>query len=318
MRSSSALLALPLVSALLTCAETSRAQSPQGFAVERFHSSAPGAGWLVMDDLSMHGSWGGALALSGGYASRPMRVSDGTTHLAVVSDQAFADVGASVSHDRYRLYLNLTSPLLITGDSGSLGSYTWSAPNVDAGKAPDLIGDVRVGFDARIVGDHASPFRLGAGAQLYVPNGNRADYDTDGTLRAMLRVLFAGDLGALTYAGQLGVHVRPVDDSPAPVNPRGSELLFGVAAGARAAITKDARVVVGPEVFGATALRSAFATEATALEGMLSARFETGKPRGVWFRCKLGIGAGLDASFGAPAWRGVLSVEMLGANDAGN
>ncbi len=31
----------------------------QGFAVERFYPSAPGGGWMVMDDLSMRGRFGG-------------------------------------------------------------------------------------------------------------------------------------------------------------------------------------------------------------------------------------------------------------------
>src|SRR5258708_12044189 len=49
-------------------------QQAQGFAVERLYQSAPGAGWIVMDDLSLHGGLGGALSLSPGYAHRPLQV----------------------------------------------------------------------------------------------------------------------------------------------------------------------------------------------------------------------------------------------------
>ena len=123
---------------------------------------------------------------------------------------------------------------------------------------PDILTDVRIGFDARILGDPKGPFRLGAGAQLYVPSANEdpAEYVTDGTVRAMGRVLFAGDVGMLTYAGQLGAHVRPRDDSPTPGAPQGSELLFGAA-------KLNLRILDQPvhyqeRVFGATKMTRVF------------------------------------------------------------
>jgi hypothetical protein len=180
---------------------------------------------------------------------------------------------------------------------------------------PDILTDVRVGFDARILGDPKGPFRLGAGAQLYIPSANEdpAEYVTDGTPRAMGRVLFAGDVGMLTYAGQLGVHVRPRDDSPAPGAPHGSELLFGAAAGARVPNLGhgSTALVIGPEVYGASAFRSLFGTDATALEGLLTTRLEGTADDGPQVRVKLGIGAGLDARFGEPEWRVVFGVELF-------
>src|SRR5262249_13803992 len=158
---------------------------------------------------------------------------DGTQRLGVVSDAAFADVGLAATYERFRFYLNLTSPLLLAGASGTVGPYAFTTPTIDPGNSPDVVSDARIGFDARLLGGPRSPFRLGAGVQLLVPNGKREDYDTDGTLRGMVRALVAGDVGVFTYAGQLGVHVRPIDDGPAPGSPRGSELLFGAAAGAR-------------------------------------------------------------------------------------
>src|SRR5579864_8371693 len=90
-------------------------QQVQGFAVERFYPSAPGAGWFVMDTLDMYGGLGGVMALSGGYALKPLRLTDGVQHLAVVSDQAFADLGVAVTYDRLRLYLNIDTPLVVKG-----------------------------------------------------------------------------------------------------------------------------------------------------------------------------------------------------------
>ena len=188
-------------------------QVAQGFAVERFYPSAPGGGWFVMDTLDMHGGLGGTLAISSGYAYRPLQVAtpDGAQHLAVVSDEAFADLGVAVTYDRYRVSMNMTSPLVVAGQDGSVGSTTYKAPSVDVGTNTDLISDVRIGLDARLFGTQTSAFRLGASAQLFVPSGDRSEYDTDGTYRAMGRVLFAGDLAFLSYAGQVGLRAPEID-----------------------------------------------------------------------------------------------------------
>ena len=322
MRSSRVAAAALLV---LAWAGSADAQQPvQGFSVERFYPSAPGGGWFVMDDVDEHGTLGGVVAMTLGYAHDPLRVrsSDGSRRLSVVSDQAFADFGFAVTYDRFRLYLNLDMPLAIEGQSGTVGGYAFTGPAVDPASNPDTLSDARIGLDARILGSPDSAFRVGAGAQLYVPSGNtcyldptsvnRCDYDTDGTYRAMGRLLFAGDVGAFTYAGQIGIHIRPRDDTPAP-GPQGSELLFGAAGGARIPVFGNGRtaLVLGPEVYGATALRSLFGTTSTALEGLLTARIEGTADDGPQLRFKLGPGVGLDQHFGAPQWRAVIGIEVF-------
>jgi hypothetical protein len=293
-------------------------QQPQGFAVERLYASAPGAGWLVMDTLDMHGGIGGAVAFSTGYAKNPLRVAsaDGTQRFSLVSDQAFAAVSAAVTYSRFRAYVDLTKPMLLRGQSGSVGDYSLAAPSNDGGQSPDLFSDVRLGFDARLVGEHDSPFRLGAGAQVYVPSGDRADYVTDGTARAMVRALVAGDFGMFVYAGHVGLHVRPLDDAPAPGSPRGSELLFGIAGGVRAPLSSTHALVVGPELFGATALSAFGASTSSALEALVSARVEGTTDHGAALRLKLGAGGGLHAHFGAPDARVVLAIELFGHAEA--
>lgn len=296
--------------AVSTSASRAQAQSQsQGFAVERFYPSAPGAGWFVMDALGMHGGLGGAMALTLGYARNPFRISNGSQNLAVVSDQAFADFGFAVTYSRLRLYLNVDMPLVITGESGTIGGYSLAAPSVNPGANPDTLSDYRIGFDARIFGRPSGRFRLGAGAQLVVPNGHRADYDTDGTFRAMGRILFAGDVGRFSYAGQLGVHIRPLD-SPAPGTPRGSELLFGVAAGSRLSVGSRWALLLGPEVYGETAFRSFLGGSTTGIEGLLTGRLE-GTGEGTQLRVKLGAGGGIDPNFGAPELRILVALEMF-------
>jgi hypothetical protein len=286
-------------------------QQPQGFAIERFYPSAPGGGWFVMDGLNIDGGFGAAVAFTTGYSRRPLEItSPNGMHLSLVSDEAFVDVSVAATYHRYRVYLDFPMPLLVTGTSGVVGPYQLSAPAVDLGTNPDSISDARVGFDVRLLGEPGSSFRAGVGAQLLVPSGTRADYVTDGTYRGMIRVLAAGDVGHFSYAGHVGVHIRPVDDSPAPGSPNGNELLFGLSAGRSFSVGAGWAFVIGPEVYGETAFHALFGG-ATGVEALMTGRFEsTGDGRRV--RLKLGAGRGLDPHFGAPDWRIIFGVELFG------
>jgi hypothetical protein len=296
----------------------------RGFDVDRLYLSAPGGGWLVMDTLDMHGGLGGAMSLTAGYARDPLRVraAGGAGSLSVVSDLSMADFGFAATYDRFRLYLGFDAVVDVSGMSGIVGCYRFAAPatgtpltpsGVDPSTAPDTFGDAQVGFDARFAGSERSRLRLGAGVQVWIPspNSNRGEYVTDETLRAMLRLLFAGDVGPLAYAGQVGVHVRSLDDTPSPGSPEGSELLFGVATGLKLAVARSAALVVGPEVFGETALRD-LGGGATGVEALVTGRLEGTAEEGAQVRIKLGAGGGLDARFGAAALRVVVGVEVFG------
>jgi hypothetical protein len=289
------------------------AQQPAaGFALDRLYQSSPGAGWFVMDDLDITGRLGGAVSLTSGYARTPLVITgpNGEQKLTIVSEEAFVDIGAAITHDRFRGYINFPVPLLVSGTSGTLGGYQFIAPSVSLGTNPDTVSDPRIGFDIRLFGEPGGVLRLGAGAQLIFPSGNRADYVTDDKYRAMFRFLAAGDAGKFTYAGQLGVHVRTLNDAPVPGSPNGSEFLYGISGGRRFAGPNGWAVVAGPEIFGETAFRAFFSGE-TATEALLTGRFEhTGTSRNL--RIKLGVGHALVQDFGAAQWRVVFGVEMFG------
>jgi hypothetical protein len=287
-------------------------QQADGFAVERLYQSAPGAGWFVMDDLDISGRLGGAVSLTSGYARNPLVIAgpDGKQKLAVVSEEAFVDFGAAITHDRLRAYINFPIPVLLSGASGTLGQYQFTAPSVSLGSTPDTVADPRIGFDVRLLGEPGALLRLGAGAQLIFPNGNRSDYVTDDKYRAMFRFLAAGDAGKFTYAGQLGVHVHTLNDAPVPGSPNGSEFLYGISVGRRFAGPNGWAVVAGPEIFGETAFRAFFSGE-TGTEALLTGRLErTGTGRNL--RIKVGVSHALEQSFGAAQWRIVFGVEMFG------
>ena len=293
---------------VLLCALGARAQTPvQGFNAERFAPSAPGAGWFVMDSLDMHGRLGGVLSFSSRYARDPLRV-NGT---ALVTDSAYAQVAGAVTLGSWRFSASFDLPLAVKGRTATIDGYRYTGPDLDLGSNPDTISDVQVGIDTRLIGQATSAFRLGLGAQLWIPSGRTEDYLTDGTYRGMVRVLFAGDVSWLAYAGHLGVHIRPRDDGGVPGAPRGSELLFGAAGGVKLPIGEESRAVLGPEVYGATAFAGVFKSETTSAEALLSARWEQTGEMGPWLRVKLGAGLGLGSSFGSAAWRIVLAIEVF-------
>jgi hypothetical protein len=312
MRSSSrALIALV---ALCTLAAPAWAGPAAGFGVERLYPAAPGGGWFVLDDLALEGRLGGALGLTLGYERRPLRVRDDNARLLVISDRVAADVGAALTYDRWRFYFDLDLPIVMTGQSGTVAEQEFAAPSVNFSSHPDLIADVRLGIDVRLLGRVGGRFRLGGSAQLFVPFGDRADYVTDGTVRGMLRALCAGDVGHFTYAAQLGVHVRPRDEEAVPGSPKGSELLYGLALGARLPLGSDRgwAAVVGPELWGASAFSAFTSTNGTAFEGLLTGRVEGTRLGHAQLRVKLGIGAGLHQRFGAPEMRVIVGVEVFG------
>jgi hypothetical protein len=284
----------------------------EGFNAERFAPSAPGAGWFVMDSLDMHGELGGALAFSARYAHEPLRVSAG--RMPVVTDSAYGQVAGAITWRFLRFSLGFDFPLAVKGPGVTAGGFQYPAADVDLGSNPDTLSDVRVGLDARLLGQWEGPFRLGLGAQLWIPSGATRAYLSDGTYRGMLRLLAAGDAGAFAWAAQLGVHVRPRDDGGIPGAPRGSELLLGAAAGAKLFVSERSRTVLGPEVYGATAFAGFFKPETTSAEALLSARWEGTGGTGPQLRVKLGAGLGLGTQFATPSWRALVAVEVFTPN----
>jgi hypothetical protein len=299
--------------AVVLVALGARAQTPvQGFAVDRFYPSAPGAGWFLVDSLDMHGGLGGAMSFTARYAHDALVIDRSSTdRLPVVTDAALGQVAGTITWWRLRFSLSFDFPFAMKGQTGSARGYDYTAPDLDLGSHPDTISDLRVGADARLLGGPQDRFRLGLGAQLWIPSGLREDYLTDGTFRGMVRALFAGDVGWFAYAGHLGVHIRPLDENGVPGAPHGSELLFAVAGGPKFAVGDGFRIVVGPEVSGATAFHAFFHSDATSAEALLSARFEGARESGAQLRVKLGGGLGLNTGSQTAEWRLVAQVEIF-------
>lgn len=308
---SSKLAAAGVLALFTACAATAEAQpTARGFGADRLYNSAPGSGWVVLDDLEMHGGLGGAMTVAAEYARDPFHVPNGNSRLNVVSSQAFANVGFAATFERFKIYANFISPIESLGYSGVADGIRYQAPHLTLSSNPDTIADFRLGFNLRFIGRYDGPLRLGLQFQLWIPSGERSDYVSDQYYRAFNRLLLAGDLGLWDYAAHLGVQDRTAVDL-VPGGPRGTEMVFGAAVGHRFTLAPRTAFCMGPELFGQTAFREFFGHYTTGVELLYTMRVDWGNPLSPRLRLKASAGGGLDAQFGTPAWRTVFSLDVM-------
>jgi len=301
--------AIPLLSialltstSLLCVAEASAQPTATGFALDQFSPSERGSEWFAEDSLDLRGDPGAAIGIVGELGIRPLVIynPDGSTQSIPVHQQLVLHPGASVTlFGRLRLGLDVPVAVYQAGTSGSIDGVSY--PAVTSGG----VGDLRIGADVRLFGTYGDPFTLAAGAQLFVPSGNSAEYLGDNSFHAVLpRVLVAGQIGWFEYAAHLGFHYRGLDTTIAGASV-GSDVLFGVSGGVRAL---DGKLVVGPELYGSTGVTgSVFATQTTPVELLLGGHYLIGSS----VRVGAGIAPGLTRAYGEPAVRYLASVEWV-------
>jgi OmpA-OmpF porin, OOP family len=274
----------------------------EGFSLNRFDPAERGSEWFVQDTLDLRGHLRPAIGVTGDWAHKPLvsYAPDGSERTAVVKDQVFVHVGASmVLVDRIRFGLNLPVAVFQQGTTATLNGVTYSPAE------KTTLGDVRLGGDVRLVGEYGSPFTLAFGVQVFVPTGTRSQWTGDGRVRVVPRLQAAGDIGPFVYAARIGAAYRALEEDFAG-SKVGSELTFGASAGAR---LLDKSLVIGPEIFGTTVFNDAFMRKSTPFELIFGAHYTIEKD----LRVGAGIGPGLTRGFGAPQFRALLSVEWAPA-----
>ena len=269
--------------------------------MNRFEPAERGSAWFVLESLDLRGDARPAIGVTADYQLRPLAVyeADGSVRAAALEHVMTTHLGASlVLADRLRFGATLPVVLYETGDSGNVGPVTYPSPSSE-----QAIGDVRLGVDLRLFGQHDGPITMAIGGQVWLPTGDTASYTSDGSVRVAPRLLAAGTIGVFTYAAKLGVMFRDPDASSFANSPIGHELTYGAAAGVRVA---DGRLVIGPELYGSTVLTDqSFKTRTTPFEGVLGGHYAF--PGGV--RVGLGGGPGLTRGYGSPQLRLLGSLE---------
>jgi hypothetical protein len=296
-----------LIASLLatTFAPAAFAQSTgTGFQADRFNPSERGSEWFEQDSLDLRGTFRPAIGLVGEYANHEFVAHnpDGSDRAAIVSDQLFLHLGASiVMLDRLRVGVNFPFAVVNGGTDGtSASNVSYVAPN----KA--TAGDTRFSADLRLVGEYGKPFTLAIGGQLFMPTGSQNQWTGDDLTHGIVRLAAAGEAGAFIWAANVGYHVRAVETT---VNgfPYGSALIYGAAAGVRVA---NRHLVVGPEIYGEanTGKENAFFKYgSTPVEALLGAHYTIGQD----WRIGAGAGPGITHDLGSPVFRILGSVEWV-------
>jgi OOP family OmpA-OmpF porin len=302
------LLLAPAVAAATVLLEgRALAQQASGFALDRFDPAPAGSEWFALDSLDLRGNLRPAAGLVADYAYKPLVIynTDGSVRSAVVRDQLFLHVAASVVlADRLRLALNLPVAAYQDGDGATLDNVAIQAPTKPA------LGDLRLDADARLFGTTGEPFTFAAGAQVFLPTGDRALFAGDGGVRVAPHLLAAGEAGFFAYAASVGFMVHTQQQAFVG-NVMGDELLLEGAVGAKVA---DRHVLIGAEVYGRTDLTDAgavFARHQSPLEALFGAHATTGD-----WRFGAGAGPGFTRGFGSPELRVVGSIEFAPAAPA--
>jgi OmpA-OmpF porin, OOP family len=281
------------------------AQAQTGFALDRFEPSERGSEWFALDSLDLRGKLRPAVGVVGDWGYKPLVIYDskGDEKTAVVRHQLFFHVGAALNvADRLRFAVNVPLQAFKDGDNGTVNGVQLKAPSGQP------VGDVRLGADVRLFGKYRGPLQLAAGLNAYLPTGSKEAYAGDGKVRLTPHVLAAGEFGVFVYSAKLGFQWRSPND-PTGGKSTGSEMLFGAAAGARAA---DGKLVVGPEIYGSTVVSesgSAFSKRATPFEVIIGAHYLMAKD----WRIGAGVGPGLTRGYGSPQLRVVASIEWFPA-----
>ncbi len=298
----SAAFALAIASANLSSQTAAAQESAPGFALNRFEPAERGGHWFTADSLDLRGNQRWSVGGVVDWAHRPLVAYDanGNVHAPVIANQAYVHLGgAFILAERVRFGGDIPFLFHQDGQMAVIAGRPYEPAHAGA------LGDARLASDVRLLGGYGKPVTVALGLGVHLPSGDRASYAGDGKARFVPRVQAAGQFSEFVYAVRLGSQIRLQTEEFAE-EPFGSELACAVAAGARLV---DDRLVVGPELFLSTVLLAggAFARKTTPAELVLGAHYEFAHQ----WRLGLGVGAGLSRGFGAPAARGLLSLEWV-------
>lgn len=306
------LLGLGVAHGAATFAQSSEAQAQQAttqYAVDRFEPSERGSTWFANESLDLRTSPAQSLAwnagLVGSYAFRSFVFRDarGEITRSPVRNLYLLHTGATVVlFDRLRVGVNLPLGIYLDGRSTIVNGRTFPGPSGDQGA-----GDLRAGVDLRLFGSFDDAVTVAVGVHAWAPTGQASRWLGDDGWRLRSRVAAAGVIARYAvWSMQAHYTYREHTDSfGARSGAVGSEVGFAAAAGV--GLLSGRRLVVGPEVVGATVVDgSAFlAKGSTPVDGLVGAH--------LWFgggiRIGAGVGRGFTGGLGSPAFRGLLSVE---------
>ncbi len=235
--------ALVLAALLASVSSSARAEAPNGgIALEQLRPSPAGDTFVAVPSPFVAGHLVPRALVLFDFASRPLVLARGAEQLAVVGQQAFLQLGASMAFwDRLLVAVNLPLALIQGGDSPAVASaqkLTFSSPS------STQVGDLRLDARVRLFGENGGPFQIGTGASLHFPTAPKDSFAGEGAVRLEPHLLLGGQHRGFVWSAAGGALFR-ASDNPALVT-------FG--AGVGYGLFPD-RLQLGVEVFGAVPLQ---------------------------------------------------------------
>jgi outer membrane protein OmpA-like peptidoglycan-associated protein len=288
--------------AALGLSRTARAEDLTGFAVNRFEPSEAGSRFFTTDTVDQSGKVRPAVRLTGDFGWHQLSLHDVKGDQAyVIGSQLAMHVAAGVTMaNRYRLSLN--APIYLYQAGNDVERYDGRYVGASGGG----LGDMRIGLDARVLGDPKGPFRLGLGFRIWAPTGDPAKYTGDGGVRLAPRLDASGDIGMFVYGASFGFMYRALHENFGTWAV-GNELPFSAALAVK--LLND-KLLVGPELQGSFAVTdngTLYSKQSASLYGLLGAHYAVSD-----FRVGAAVGPGLSHATGVSN-KALLTLEYMPA-----
>jgi hypothetical protein len=272
-----------LVAALFTLlGSPATARPAEGFALRTLELAPAGDRFFSIPDASVTEGLRPAASIALDLVERPLVLRQGDNVVPngeLVRREFSFLVGASLSVADH-LLVDLSVPFVASrsGQSPFPGMEAVSGSGID---------DLRLGM--RYALRHGAGLSFAAGLRFWLPTGDPASFGSDGTVRAEPQLLASGRMGALIYAGDVGLLLRKAQT--VVYTDVGSAVTAGASLGL---LLLGDRLQVGPEVYGRMQFKG---SDSSPLEGLLAARWRQGN---LLFGGALGTRFGQEAPGAAP------------------
>jgi outer membrane protein OmpA-like peptidoglycan-associated protein len=275
-------------------------QTITGYGMNRYEPSERGSQWFSSESLDFDGKVQPAAGLVADWGYKPQQIRDTSNNLTpIVEDQLALHLGAALTvAGRVQIGFNL--PVYAWNKGADVTRYDGDKYTNSAGAG---VGDLRLGVQARLIGEPHDAFRLGIGLQFWAPTGKVDNFTGDGKIRLQPHVNIAGDIDIFTYSARAGFLYRGLSQSYV-LTPIGNELTWGVSAGVK---LLDGNLILGPELMGAIAVKDT--GDIAGKNVFPGSLLIGGHYRAGDFVLGIGAGPGISHASGTAAFRTLASLE---------
>lgn len=287
-----------LTAGIITALTTRQGLATHALTINDLELADPTSSWFVLQSEQSAPEKAAFVGVAAQYLHRPVVIYDSQWNEAtkLVARQTCANLTVGM-HVADRILFNVNAPFILStlGESFEMGVDAYRAPSGGG------VGDLRFELNVSVL-RVAREFEMLVGSRMWLPTGNRYQWTTDGGVRVAPQLSMAGHNGLLKY-GMRAAYQHSFVESDFAAEKWDSRLQVAAAVGVQ---MLDGKFVVGPEVFGSTALGDSFLNQVvTRGEVLLGSHYGFDG-----WQVGLGWGVGLTSGVGVPDVRALFTVGM--------